>query len=84
MDEIIAFTVEKGEITDYDLPVDADYDAESNTFTVTNVPGSMLPATGGPGTALFTAIGMLLMGSSLFVGLRIAVLNKKKIQKKEN
>ena len=34
------------------------------TFTVGNTPGTALPMTGGPGTALFTALGGLMTATA--------------------
>ena len=55
-----------------DDPVTPDVnEASPATFTVGNTPGVELPATGGPGTAFYTASGLvLLLGASLWLILR--------------
>ena len=59
-----------------ELTVDATSHLEENTVKVENVNGSTLPGTGGMGTALFTAFGVMLIGVAvvlLVVRKRMAV-----------
>lgn len=59
-----------------ELTVDATSHLEENTVKVENVNGSTLPGTGGIGTALFTAFGVMLIGVAvvlLVVRKRMAV-----------
>ena len=48
-----------------------EYNSTDKTFVVGNTPGVELPATGGPGTALYTATGLTLtLGAALWLVLR--------------
>ena len=40
------------------------YDSTVKTFTVKNEPGAALPSTGGPGTRLFTILGLVLIAGA--------------------
>ena len=53
--------VEDGELkVDFTDTSMVTYNKDDNLFTVKNEPGTALPMTGGPGTALFTALGGLM------------------------
>ena len=69
VDGTVTWTNEAGEeITSQSM---VEYTSNTNTFTVGNTPGVELPATGGPGTAFYTASGLiLLLGASLWLMLR--------------
>jgi LPXTG-motif cell wall-anchored protein len=47
------------------------YESNTKTFTVGNTPGVELPATGGPGTLVYTVTGLTLtLGAALWLILR--------------
>ena len=57
--------------TDAEIDGPGTGDIPTYTITAKNTPGQALPATGGPGTALYTLSGMiLLIGSALLYGFR--------------
>ena len=43
---------------------------DGNTFTIENEPGIELPATGGPGTAVYTVSGLSVMAAALWLIMR--------------
>lgn len=68
----ITFTVENGSISNVTYPNEyVTWDAATNTFTVKNVPGVELPSTGGVGTLHYTIGGLLLMATSLLLGISL-------------
>ena len=44
---------------------------DGNTFTIENEPGIELPATGGPGTAVYTVSGLSVMAAALWLIMRV-------------
>ncbi len=67
----ITITVANGTVTFADSTA-VEYAAEGRTLKVGNTPGVELPATGGPGTLVYTlsGLGMILLAGALLIGRR--------------
>lgn len=61
LNSAIAFTITNGVVSYGGTGSTVTYDSMNNTFTVGNTPGVELPATGGPGTALYTFLGLMII-----------------------
>lgn len=62
------YTVKEVKVPGYNGSIKTDTDGNGNTvITITNTPGFELPETGGIGTIPYIAIGLMLMGTALFL-----------------
>lgn len=74
----LQLTALTGDVTSGDLTLTPDLAAGSLTGSVVNVPGSLLPSTGGIGTTIFYVVG-----GTMAAGAGVYLISKKRMKKEE-